>query len=254
MNTTPRHGLPRRAAVHIVVALLAAAVLAGCASASPAAAPTAPGSGRTTAAAAAPPSGTAGGSTAGSASPSGASTPVALAIHRFTTHTLSFRYPSDWSVAPEVTPMGGGGHQRETAAIRDATGRAVLHVFVNWAPQDVGMNVTRAVLDTEPVPGLGSAAVRPGYYAFYAETIEGAGTVSYAMTITPGRPVDGTGQSRGGPSDALVQIGQNGSAYAVAADASPEIMQFASAGDARAWLASAEGQRLKTILLSLTVY
>lgn len=242
MHPASDRGRLRRAAGHTVVALLSAGVLAGCSVSTPAgdAAPQ-----RTTAPGPAP----------SSASPRAAAPtvtpPPALKIHRFASHTLSFRYPSDWQVAAEVRPIGTRGDQRETATVSDASGRTVLSVFVNWAPQDVGADVSRAVLDAEPIPGLGSAAVRPGYYAFYAETLEGSGVVSYAMTIAPGRPVDGPGQSRGGPSDAVVQIG---SGYAVAADASPEIMQFRDAGQARAWLASDEAQRLKSILLSLTVY
>lgn len=242
MHPAPGPRRLRRAAGHTVVALLAAGALAACSAAAPAdeAQPE-----RTTSGAA-PPSSAATGSRAPTAT-----APAALKIHRFTTHTLSFRYPAEWSVGAEVVPMGVQGVQRETATVRDPSGRVVLSVFVNWSPQDVGTAVTRAVLDAEAIPGLGSAAVSPGYYAFYAETAEGSGAVSYAMTITPGRPVDGPGQSRGGPSDAVVRIGDQ---YAVAADVSPEIMQFPHPVDARTWLASEEAQKLKTILLSLTVF
>lgn len=244
MHSAPLRGRRRRAAAHTVVALLVAGVLVGCSAGTRVVAP------RTT-----PP-----GPAPSSASPSGASpsraTPQAApTIHRFTSHPLSFRYPADWSVASEVRPRGPSGEVRETATVSDAAGRGLLDIFVNWAPQDVGAEVTRAVLDAEPVPGLASAAVRPGYYAFYAETAAGAGpgseAVSYFLTLSPGRPVDGAGQRHGGPLDSTVPMAAG---YSVAADANAGLLHFRDASEALAWLASPEGQTLKAILTSLTVY
>ncbi|MGY3566226.1 hypothetical protein [Sinomonas sp. RB5] len=237
MHSAPLRGRRRPAAVHTVVALFVAGVLVGC-SAGPSPAPPS---------AASP----------GGASPGGATSQETAAIHRFTSHPLSFRYPSDWSVAAEVRPIGPGGEVRETATVVDRAGRRLLDVFVNWAPQDVGTEVTRAVLDAEPVPGLGSAAVRPGYYAFYAETEAGAvgpdraPAVTYSMTLSPGRPLDGPGQRHGSPFDSTVQIAAG---YSVGADASADLMTFRDAAEALRWLGSPEGQRLKAILTSLTVY
>ncbi|MDR6622443.1 hypothetical protein [Sinomonas atrocyanea] len=246
MHSAPLRGRRWPAAAHTVVALLAAGVLVGCSAGPPLAPP------RTTAAGPAPSSASPGG-----ASPSRATSEAAPAIHRFTSHPLSFRYPSDWSVAAEVRPIGPGGEVRETATVLDGGGRRLLDVFVNWAPQDVGTEVTRAVLDAEPVPGLGSAAVHPGYYAFYAETEAGAldragrPAVTYSMTLSPGRPLDGPGQRHGGPFDSTVQIAAG---YSVGADASADLMTFGDAAEALGWLGSEDGQRLKAVLMSLTVY
>lgn len=176
----------------------------------------------------------------------------ALKLHNFTSHQLAFRYPADWTVTTELHPMGPA--MRETATLRAADGTEVLGVFVNWTPQDVGWEVTRSVLDAEPVPGLGSAAVEPGHYAFYAEypASESAGSgVEYIMTVSPGRPVDGPGHRHGGFDKGVVQISAG---YAVAADVPPALLAFESPEAAREWLASPLGQQLKAVLLSLTVY
>ncbi|WP_077490725.1 hypothetical protein [Sinomonas mesophila] len=229
-------------------AALAAAVLAlaGCGAPWPEA--TAPAS-SAPAGASAPASAPSGGDAGATPSP----TPSpALKLHNFTAHQLAFRYPAGWTVTSELHPMGPA--MREIATLRTADGTEVLGVFLNWTPQDVGFEVTRSVLDAEPVPGLGSAAVELGHYAFYAETPAAGSAASgleYFMTISPGRPIDGPGQRHGGFDKGVVQIS---SGYAVAADVSPALLEFESPEAARKWLASPLGQQLKEVLLSLTVY
>ena len=176
----------------------------------------------------------------------------ALRLHNFTSHQLAFRYPADWTVETRLDPMGPD--TREIATLRTADGTEVLGVFLNWTPQDVGWEVTRSVLDAEPVPGLGSAAVDPGHYAFYAEypaSGSGAPGVEYFMTVSPGRPIDGPGHRHGGFDKGVVRIS---SGYAVAADVPAELLAFEGPAAAREWLASPLGQQLKEVLLSLTVY
>ena len=180
----------------------------------------------------------------------------ALKLHNFTSHQLAFRYPADWTVTTQLHPMGPA--MREIATLRTADGTEVLGVFLNWTPQDVGFEVTRSVLDAEPIPGLGAGAVEPGHYAFYAETAGSAADtasagsgVEYFMTVSPGRPIDGPGQRHGGFDKGVVQISGG---YAVAADVPPALLAFENAQAAREWLASPLGQQLKEVLLSLTVY
>ena len=233
-------------------AALGAAVLAlsGCGAPRPeATAPATSAPSGASAPASAPSSGDAG------ATPSPTPSP-ALKLHNFTAHQLAFRYPADWTVTSELHPMGPA--MREIATLRTADGTEVLGVFLNWTPQDVGFDVTRSVLDAEPIPGLGSAAVEPGHYAFYAETAgsaAGGGSaapgIEYFMTIAPGRPIDGPGQRHGGFDKGVVQIS---SGYAVAADVAPALLEFESPEAARKWLASPLGQQLREVLLSLTVY
>ena len=153
---------------------------------------------------------------------------------------MSFKYPAGWKV--ELFTGGGSPSESATATISDATGTKQATVYSGKIADGVSHPVTRTVFESEPVPGLAAQPAPAAHYAFYVDRMEGNAT--YRMHLTAGAPrpgqeaaLDGIIRTAGGVILADVQFIEN---------------PFANDAAAKSWLAGAEGQSLKALLLSIS--
>lgn len=214
------------------LATAAAISLAGCAAGVPSASSGTP-SGVATTATASP--------TTNAAKPSSsASAPAALATYTFPDGRLSFKYPADWKVelfTGDVKPSTS-----RTATVFDASGTKQVTVYSGLIADGVTHPVTRTVFESAPVPGLQEQPAPAAHYSFYVDRMDNNPT--YRMHLTAGAPAAGKGMAL----DGIIRIGKE----VLVADAQFIEKPFASDAAAKAWLASAEGQAIKSLLLSVT--
>ncbi|MGM9472031.1 hypothetical protein ACS5PJ_08495 [Pseudarthrobacter sp. YS3] len=236
-----------RARTFAALATLAALTLTGCmahvsseAAGTPAAGATAPASVSATPV----PSNTASPTTAGerptsSAPASSAPAPAGLATYTFPDGRLSFKYPAGWRVElfeASSSPFVG------TATIYDAGGQRQAEIFTGVIADGVSSPVIRTVFESLPVPGLQGQPEPDGHYSFYVDNVNDVAT--YRMHLTPGTPVAGAEMGLPG----LIRIGERVLIAEVTFIDNP----FANDEDAKAWLAGAEGQALKALLMSMS--
>lgn len=205
-----------------VVALALTLALAGCGST------TTPTSLESTAAPAGPPSTNA------------LSAPAAQTqLFAFPDGRTSFRHPAGWTVDLVHAPEGGTA----TATVASPDGALKLAVFVGRITDAVTGPVTRTVLDEAPVPGLAQQPAPAAHYAFYLD--DGAGLHSYHLRLVAGSP-------DGGEAMALDGIIRTETGILLAEVQFAQSPAFQTTDAAKAWLASAQGQQVRAMLLSIS--
>lgn len=225
-----------------MAALAAAAVLAvaGCGTAGAGVTPpsdTAAPSGSTSSP---PPAGTPGTSTPAGADPSSSAPAAATKTFTFPDGRPSFEYPADWRVelfTGEQKPATSA-----TATVFDATGTAQATIYAGIAADGVSFPVVRTVFESAPVPGLGQEPAPAAHYSFYVDRMDGKPT--YRMHLTAGVPEPGEGSAL----DGIIRVDGGVLVAEVKFIDNP----FENDSAAKKWLAGAEGQALKALLLSIS--
>ncbi|MDQ0823605.1 hypothetical protein QFZ79_001350 [Arthrobacter sp. V4I6] len=239
-----------------VAALATAATLAvtGCGAASgenasPAAAASPPGSASAASAPGTAAPATAGPATAGPAAtsptaaagepPSSAPAPNGLVTYTFPDGHVSFKHPADWRV--ELFDAGGSPFVG-TATVYDAAGTRQATVYSGQIADGVTSPVTRTVFESVPVPGLQGQPAPAARYSFYVDRVNDLAT--YRMHLTAGAPIPGAEMAL----DGIIRTAHG----VLVADVHFIEKPFASDAAAKSWLAGAEGQALKALLLSVS--
>lgn len=241
---------PFRAPVVSVLAAAAAFALAGCGAVVPAAPSSSSASSSAAASATAPASpspsasaaggaGTGGAATPGT-TPSSAPAPAELKTYTFPNGHVSFKYPADWKV--ELFTGGGSPSESATATIIDASGTEQATVYSGRIADGVSHPVTRTVYESAPVPGLAAQPAPAAHYAFYVDRMDSNAT--YRMHLAAGAPKPGEGSAL----DGIIRAGDG----VILADVKFIEKPFANDAAAKSWLAGAEGQALKALLLSIS--
>lgn len=163
-----------------------------------------------------------------------------LATFTFPGDRVSFRYPSTWRVelftGPATPPVSG------TATVYDADGNRQATIYSGHIADGVTHPVTRDVFETRPVPGLQQQPAPVAHYSFYADRMEDNSV--YRMHLTAGAPPSGADLAQ----DGIIRVGKD----VLVAEVEFIEKPFASDAAAKAWLAGAEGQALKALLLSIS--
>ena len=184
--------MPAQRMTFILAATAAAALsLAGCA------AGTSAGSGG---AAAEPAARTVTASPVPSVIPAATSAPITAGPETFTfaDGRLSFAHPEGWRVEHERVSESPAV---ETATIHDADGTERINIYYGQVGDAAAGNVSRFILETDPVLGLRGHSVPTPSSSFFVDHADGA--IHYRMALTPGSPVSPDGQVQYG----LVKIG-----------------------------------------------
>ncbi|RAM37417.1 hypothetical protein [Arthrobacter globiformis] len=235
-----------RAPVVSVLAAAAAFALAGCGAVVSAAPSSSSAAASATAPASPSPSGsTAAGDGAGGAAtpgttPSSAPAPAELKTYTFPNGHVSFKYPGDWKV--ELFTGGGSPSESATATVVDASGTEQATVYSGRIADGVSHPVTRTVFESAPVPGLAAQPAPAAHYGFYVDRMDSNAT--YRMHLAAGAPKSGQGNAL----DGLIRAGDG----VILADVKFIEKPFANDAAAKSWLAGAEGQALKALLLSIS--
>ncbi|MBN3496462.1 hypothetical protein [Arthrobacter pascens] len=186
--------------------------------------------------AAAPSPTTSGAAGAGTAAPGSTD----LATFTFPGDKVSFKYPSTWKVelftGSSTPPVSG------TATVYDADGNRQATIYSGHIADGVTHPVTRDVFETQPVPGLQKQPAPVAHYSFYADRMENNSV--YRMHLTAGAPPSGADLAQ----DGIIRVGKD----VLVAEVQFIEKPFASDAAAKAWLAGAEGQALKALLLSIS--
>jgi hypothetical protein len=163
-----------------------------------------------------------------------------LATFTFPGDKVSFKYPSTWKVelftGPSAPPVSG------TATVYDADGNRQATIYSGHIADGVTHPVTRDVFETQVVPGLKEHPAPVAHYSFYADRMEDNSV--YRMHLTAGAPPSGADLAL----DGIIRVGQD----VLVAEVQFIEKPFASDAAAKAWLAGAEGQALKALLLSIS--
>ena len=177
--------------------------------------------------------------TAGAQPPSSTSPAAGLATFTFPDGRLSFQHPADWRV--ELFEASGSPFVG-TATVYDAAGEMQATIYAGEIADGVASPVTRTVFESVPVPGLQGQPEPAAHYSFYVDRVNDL--ANYRMHLTPGVPIAGAEMRLGG----IIRTGDR----ILIADVEFVDNPFASDEAAKAWLASAEGQALKALLLSMS--
>jgi len=129
-----------------------------------------------------------------------------------------------------------------TASVFDASGTEQVTVYSGQVADAVRHPVNRTVFESEPVPGLSQQPAPAAHYSFYADRMDG--NPAFRMHLTAGTPASGE-DSR---VDGIIRIGDE----VLVADVRFIEKPFDSDEAAKSWLAGAEGQALKALLLSIS--
>ena len=237
-----------RAPLVSVLAAAAAFALAGCgavvsaapSSSSAAASATAPASPSPSASAAGGAGAGAGGAATPGTTPSSAPAPAELKTYTFPNGHVSFKYPAGWKV--ELFTGGGSPSESATATVVDASGTEQATVYSGRIADGVSHPVTRTVYESAPVPGLASQPAPAAHYGFYVDRMDSNAT--YRMHLAAGAPKSGQGSAL----DGIIRAGDG----VILADVKFIEKPFANDAAAKSWLAGAEGQALKALLLSIS--
>ncbi|WP_285314485.1 hypothetical protein [Pseudarthrobacter sp. fls2-241-R2A-168] len=221
-----------RAATLMALTAVAALTLMGCAEGPAADGSSSSGPAAQTAAAASP---------LASIIPAATSSPVPKGPVTFTfpDGRLSFAHPEGWRVEHEQVSASPAV---ETATVYDAGGKEQVAIYYSEIGDATAGNVSRFILETDPVPGLIGAAVPTPSSSFFVD--HAFGTATYHMGLTPGSPVSPDGQVQYG----LVMLGDR----ILTADVLFDGRQFANDEAAKEWYWGDEGRSLKALLMSFT--
>ncbi|WP_458780170.1 hypothetical protein [Arthrobacter sp. D3-16] len=222
----------RRAATSMALTAVAALTLAGCAAGSTA---RDGGSSTSPAAEAVTPSPPAAIVPAATSS----SVPKGPVTFTFPDGRLSFAHPEGWRVKHEQVSASPAV---ETATVYDATGNEQINIYYSQVGDATGGNVSRFILETDPVPGLIGAAVPTPSSSFYVD--HAFGTATYRMGLTAGSPVSPDGQVQYG----LIKLGDR----ILTADVLFTGQPFANDDAAKEWYWGGEGRELKAVLMSFS--
>ena len=233
-----------RAPLVSVLAAAAALSLAGCgavvsaapSSSSAAAFATAPASPSPSVSAAAGP----GGAATPGTTPSSAPAPAELKTYTFPNGHVSFKYPADWKV--ELFTGAGSPTDSATATVVDTSGTEQATVYSGRVADGVSHPVTRTVFESAPVPGLAAQPAPAAHYGFYVDRMDSNAT--YRMHLAAGVPKSGQGSAL----DGIIRAGDG----VILADVKFIEKPFTNDAAAKSWLAGAEGQALKALLLSIS--
>lgn len=152
---------------------------------------------------------------------------------------LSFAHPEGWRVEHEQVSASPAV---ETATVYDAGGKEQVAIYYSEIGDATAGNVSRFILETDPVPGLIGAAVPTPSSSFFVD--HAFGTATYHMGLTPGSPVSPDGQVQYG----LVMLGDR----ILTTDVLLDGRQFANDEAAKEWYWGDEGRSLKALLMSFT--
>lgn len=230
-----------RAPFTTALAVAAALTLTGCmASASPGNSGTpAPGSTASSSTNTSPDSGSTADPTAAGGQPtSSAPAPAALATYTFP-DGISFEHPADWRV--ELFEAGSSPFVG-TATVYDAQGAKQATIYTGQIADGVTSPVTRTVFESTPVTGLQGQPEPAAHYSFYVDRVNEI--AKYRMHLTAGKPIAGAEMAL----DGIIRVGDR----VLIADVEFIDNPFSSDDAAKAWLATAEGQALKSLLLSIS--
>jgi hypothetical protein len=221
-----------RATTFMALTAIAALTLTGCAEGPAADGSSSSGTAAQTAPAASPPA---------SIIPVATSSPAPAGPVTFTfpDGRLSFAHPEGWRVEHEQVSTSPAV---ETATVYDAGGNEQVAVYYSQIGDATAGNVSRFILETDPVPGLIGAAVPTPSSSFFVD--HAFGTATYRMGLTPGSPVWPDGQVQYG----LVMLGDR----ILTADVLFDGRQFANDEAAKEWYWGDEGRSLKALLMSFT--
>ncbi|KRE89253.1 hypothetical protein [Arthrobacter sp. Soil764] len=165
--------------------------------------------------------------------------PAGQVTFRFADGRLSFAYPEGWRVEHQQVSSSPAV---ETATVHDAGGKEQVAVYYSQVGDATAGNVSRSILETDPVPGLIGASVPTPSSSFFVD--HAFGTATYHMGLTPGSPISPDGQVQYG----LVKIGDR----ILTADVLFEGRQFANDQAAKDWYWGDEGRTLKALLMSFS--
>ncbi|WP_455835947.1 hypothetical protein [Pseudarthrobacter siccitolerans] len=221
-----------RATTFMALTAIAALILTGCAAGPASDGSSSSGTAAQTAAAASPPA---------SIVPVATSSPAPAGPVTFTfpDGRLSFAHPEGWRVNHEQVSASPAV---EIATVYDAGGKEQVAIYYSEIGDATAGNVSRFILETDPVPGLIGAAVPTPSSSFFVD--HALGTVTYHMGLTPGAPVSPDGQVQYG----LVMLGNR----ILTADVLFDGRQFANDEAAKEWYWGDEGRSLKALLMSFT--
>lgn len=152
---------------------------------------------------------------------------------------LSFAHPEGWRVEREQVSVSPAV---ETATVYDAGGKEQINIYYSQVGDATAGNVSRNIVETDPVPGLIGASVPTPSSSFFVDRSEGG--AQYRMGLTPGSPVSPDGQVQYG----LVRIGDR----ILTADVLFTEPRFEGDEAAQAWYWSDEGRALKSVLMSFS--
>ena len=166
--------------------------------------------------------------------------PAELKTYTFPNGHVSFKYPADWKV--ELFTGSGSPSESATATVIDASGTKQATVYSGKIADGVSHPVTRTVFESAPVPGLAAQPAPAAHYAFYVDRMDSNAT--YRMHLAAGAPKSGQGSAL----DGIIRTGDG----VILADVQFIEKPFANDAAAKLWLAGAEGQALKALLLSIS--
>jgi len=152
---------------------------------------------------------------------------------------LSFAHPEGWRVEHEQVSASPAV---ETATVYDASGNEQVAIYYSQIGDATAGDVSRFILETDPVPGLIGAAVPTPSSSFFVD--HAFGTATYRMGLTAGPPVSPDGKVQHG----LIMLGDR----ILTADVVFTGQPFANDEAAKAWYWGAEGQALKSVLMSFS--
>jgi hypothetical protein len=152
---------------------------------------------------------------------------------------LSFAHPEGWRVEHEQVSASPAV---ETATVLDASGKEQINIYYSQVGDATAGNVSRTIIETDPVRGLIGASVPTPSSSFFIDRADGV--THYRMGLTPGSPVSPDGQVQ----YAQVRIGDR----ILTADVLFTEPRFAGDEAAQAWYWSDEGRALKSVLMSFS--
>ncbi|TLM84307.1 hypothetical protein [Pseudarthrobacter sp. NamE5] len=222
----------RRATTHVALTAVAALTLAGCAADTSLESAGSQAPGATTPVSASP---------AASVVPPATSSPVPEGPLTFTfaDARLSIAHPEGWRVEHEQVSTSPAV---ETATVYDADGKEQINIYYSQVGDVTAGNVSRTIIETDPVPGLIGASVPTPSSSFFIDRADGV--THYRMGLTPGLPVSPDGQVQYG----LVKLGDR----ILTADVLFTEPRFTGDEAAQAWYWSDEGRALKSVLMSFS--
>jgi hypothetical protein len=173
-------------------------------------------------------------------SPAPAPAAADVKTYTFPNGQVSFKHPADWKV--ELFTGAGSPSESATATVVDASGTEQATVYSGRAADGVSHPVTRTIYESAPVPGLAAQPAPAAHYGFYVDRMDSNAT--YRMHLAAGVPKPGQGSAL----DGIIRAGDG----VILADVKFIEKPFANDAAAKSWLAGAEGQALKALLLSIS--